>query len=1419
MEAQVVVTRRNCHFDKKDLDFEIDYSFGTDGYMIGTFKDKNILDKNTAFYHTYNLETQASADKVIEYECKTSFYTRQFITRSGSSCPSPNEAPSYINQINQGEKVEFCEARTAEREVIARDQWGTATAVACSWLCRSAVTYDEPWKCASFFYMMDDVDRNGPAVCNNKCYNATSDNHKLAECCKCINGTQGQYLHHETPGKVSMVDPDNNSYQQYTCSVSGYQYAKASNGGTTTASGYQAEIINGHINEGGSAGYYMLSPYGWDSGNQHFWTPYTSFADANDPGTGGWYSKYSLINSENGQKYLGDAQTSLFTTGDAEVRKPVCVYDLLWNWTGSDCSTANCSSSCCSIDLSQDSNNCDYPSFWMKIPDGHGGKILMENLEIMSQDSYKTIFRNRIKGLKASGPSTLGETLYDVWRYLGGMYSLHDPGLVSNGETVISSKPYKSPFSTTDGGPMCFTNEAVIISGGNPQFDANYELKDYGVSCPDFDPDFSTPSDTVKPCVKDSPKVSISQHSPYIEGNEWERTSLLNVAKFVNKNTFWAKEECRNAGMTMSNDNAGGIKADCLDSSMTGANKPVIDRVHAIAVGEWGLSALYHSLSNTGNKYLNESLIKQVAESTEKDGEKGRYYTLTTTNSNGTSGGGSFDNLTDLFASFVNNARPTDVVVGRPHWTSSLVQPFDVEEKYRGPEAYVAGAVPVDGTVSRFWFGNLKKYEIRKEQEGSCPIYDDNEADCGEWKKQTFDANDCFASDDNGTGFSGADSYSVTQFEKLMVGGAAFRLAKKLGTSCSGLPCYQQESSPRKLYTDMNGEMELLKNVDGDDLESKFKRFDNSFTGDKIEQIFDYMAGYDSFNPTLADRKKVRYSGGETFKVDNPFDVDFNHSESKKLTLRPLLLGAIIHSKPVAVYYEDNSNTRIYAGANDGMLHAFDSTGDEVYAYIPSLAYKSISNFANTNSSIFFNATVDGPITMFHIDQSHDGIINSGEKAFLIFGYRRGAKGYTVIDISDPDAPKFVQNLNDENSGHEGGLSFGKAVIFRKCSGSCSYANDLDYYLAVPGGYDTCHDPTALTNVISNNTPLCSQNELLGNKFTIYKFDKDNNRFDTANSIEFSPTSSRLGDFEKSWLVTSFTSNPFVINTSGKAAVNTEFVYFTDLSGTVFRVDVRSNTPSDWTAKVVYTGRNGGSGNTIKNIDWKSINRSYVATNFFPPLERYNPSKDENGLIPIPVITGNAANPKFKKQEGIHVFYDSKDSDNDPLYTTNFLINSSGDSHSPTNGMIENKRGWQVDFGKTSGEKGITEPLIVYDIYGTKDSATSHSYTIAWNTYTPMEATACKTFGTSSNYERFINDGAQAFKNLAMTSTNGEWNIAGSDGSCVKADNLSLATGVGIVATDNGYDLTFGAGADIFRKEHLTVKMNATYMIKWYELY
>ena len=115
------------------------------------------------------------------------------------------------------------------------------------------------------------------------------------------------------------------------------------------------------------------------------------------------------------------------------------------------------------------------------------------------------------------------------------------------------------------------------------------------------------------------------------------------------------------------------------------------------------------------------------------------------------------------------------------------------------------------------------------------------------------------------------------------------------------------------------------------------------------------------------------------------------------------MLGDIIHSRPIYVHHA--TEPRVYVGANDGMLHAFDATtGEEVFAYLPSffIAPIAAANFSHIKALI-----VDPYVHNYYVDASPNAQrvkISGVDKTILVGGVGAGGKGLYALDITDPTA-------------------------------------------------------------------------------------------------------------------------------------------------------------------------------------------------------------------------------------------------------------------------------------------------------------------------------------------------------------------------------------------------------------------------------
>jgi len=100
-------------------------------------------------------------------------------------------------------------------------------------------------------------------------------------------------------------------------------------------------------------------------------------------------------------------------------------------------------------------------------------------------------------------------------------------------------------------------------------------------------------------------------------------------------------------------------------------------------------------------------------------------------------------------------------------------------------------------------------------------------------------------------------------------------------------------------------------------------------------------------------------------------------------------LGDIVHSSPF--YFKDV----IYAGGNDGMLHAFDArtgldtSGKEIFAYVPGLVFADLIHL--TNSAYTHR---------YYVDMTPH-VISTESNDLLVGGLGKGGKGYYCLDVTN----------------------------------------------------------------------------------------------------------------------------------------------------------------------------------------------------------------------------------------------------------------------------------------------------------------------------------------------------------------------------------------------------------------------------------
>ena len=266
-----------------------------------------------------------------------------------------------------------------------------------------------------------------------------------------------------------------------------------------------------------------------------------------------------------------------------------------------------------------------------------------------------------------------------------------------------------------------------------------------------------------------------------------------------------------------------------------------------------------------------------------------------------------------------------------------------------------------------------------------------------------------------------------------------------------------------------------------------------------------------------------------------------NETPSGALRQRFSVMGDVIRSNPEYIAAPEGDSVdssyiafrntyasrkpRVYVGANDGMLHAFDaSNGNEVWAYVPSMLIDNLTKLAGTP----YNHThfVDGNITI------RDAKFNGDWHSVLVGSLGAGGKGLFALDVTSPalssenastgSDKKILWELSaagDDDMGH----IFGATSIVQ--------LNDDNWYAVNGNGVSSVNGKAVLLLV-----------ELGSGKIT---------RLSTRRGSARSPNG---------------LAAPALVDTNGDGKV--DIAWAGDINGDMWRFDLTGSTPASW--KVAY---------------------------------------------------------------------------------------------------------------------------------------------------------------------------------------------------------------------------------------------------------
>ncbi len=403
---------------------------------------------------------------------------------------------------------------------------------------------------------------------------------------------------------------------------------------------------------------------------------------------------------------------------------------------------------------------------------------------------------------------------------------------------------------------------------------------------------------------------------------------------------------------------------------------------------------------------------------------------------------------------------------------------------------------------------------------------------------------------------------------------------------------------------------------------------------------------------------------------------------------RPLYVGPPYFEKrsgstyPQSSYayntFKNNNASRtamIMVSTNAGVFHALDTTGNELFAYVPhqlitGTGANAIAETTDINyqHKYYINASPAVNDVFFHSDNSW--------RTVVLGGYGAGGKGYFALDVTSPAGLAAAGNAADDENATDSGLVLGEFTV-----------EDLPYDL----GYT--YSPPLMTMV---NDALTTNKghrwaAIFGNGYnsvngnaSLVILDMDsfsNNNWTASEKLVITPTDAGIpaGSTEKNGLST---PRGVDINSDGI----TDYVYAGDLYGNVYRFDLTDM--SAITSTLVFTAKNDS------NEKQPITTQPYVV-----------PHPQDAGKYLIVVTTGRWLTYSDHNSTSIQSIYGFEDN---LTSTGTVLTRASMAERTIANVTVNNKtyrtiegadidwttqKGWYIDLDITHGERAIRKSL------------------------------------------------------------------------------------------------------------------------------
>lgn len=440
-------------------------------------------------------------------------------------------------------------------------------------------------------------------------------------------------------------------------------------------------------------------------------------------------------------------------------------------------------------------------------------------------------------------------------------------------------------------------------------------------------------------------------------------------------------------------------------------------------------------------------------------------------------------------------------------------------------------------------------------------------------------------------------------------------------------------------------------------------------------------------------------------------DVDSEDLDTNVTETRASAHGDIVHSRPVAVNFDDTATTAadsqvvVFYGGNDGLLRAVNGNrtaalaskpaGNELWSFMPPEAYSNLKRLRENTTLVQLTGEtygtdavvapkpygMDGPITAFK------GSVGGTAKTFIYATLRRGGRSIYAFDVTNmltsPTSPTFKwrigcsTSLSAATQDCSAGMSnLGQTWSSLKSFTTSGHGAGATNLVIFGGGYDTCEDYDAAAAGGANHN--CTGSSKGGSVFVV---DAD--------------TGAVVKEF-----VTGFNRGVIADVTLVRDATNQVILgYTTDLGGNVYRIKFGNGAPASWTMDRI----------AALGCDTPTAACSANRKFFFAPSVATTDVISMNATYYVMVGSGDREKPisYYTAANAVqHYFFQFKDKPGDSTWPGNALCGSDiicmnalyeiTGTATPTATQLATKKGWALRMGST--EQVVTSAITVFGV-------------------------------------------------------------------------------------------------------------------------